>query len=188
MKNRFCNGIIFCRNGKALQKILLKVFKYRKTTIVLVVLLLAVSLVLIPSVGLEFSPSSDDDVVSLTVNMPVGTNLETTLSVVQKIESIIRNEISGFKDLTVTAGGSSDFLSGSSSYLGRIKITLPEYKKRIDTSEDIKRKLRTRFDDFPGVVFSFDSGHGRGAGNPNPIDILVKSNDTEAAKKTAEEN
>ena len=172
---------------KVYSRILLKVFKYRKTSIISVILLLIVSLFLIPAVGLEFSPSAADDVVSLTVNMPVGTNLETTLSVVQKIESIIRQDISGFRDLTVTAGGSSDFLSGSSSYLGRIKITLPEYKQRIDTSEDIKRKLRTRFDDFPGVVFSFDSGQGRGAGNPNPIDILVKSNDTEAAKKTAEE-
>ncbi len=170
---------------KLYSKALLKVFKYRKTTITSVILLLVVSLLFIPAVGLEFSPSADDDVVSLTVNMPVGTNLETTLSVVQKIEEIIRSEISGFEDLTVTAGGSSDFLSGSSSYLGKIKITLPEYSKRIDTSEDIKRKLRERFEEFPGVVFSFESGHGRGAGNPNPIDILIKSNDTDAAHETA---
>ena len=164
---------------------LLKVLKYRKTTITAVILLLAGSLFLIPSVGLEFSPSADDDVVSLTINMPVGTNLETTLAAVKKFESIIREDINGFEDLTVTAGGSSDFLSGSSSYLGKIKITLPEYEKRIDTSEDIKRKLRNRFDEFPGVVFSFESGHGRGAGNPDPIDILIKSNDTDAAQKTA---
>ena len=164
-----------------------KVFKFRKTAVASVIIMLIISVILLPSVGLEFSPSSDDDVVSLNVNMPVGTNLETTLEAVQRLESIIKKEISGFEDLTVTAGGSSDFLSGSSSYLGRIKITLPEYSKRIDTSEDIKRKLRTHFDEFPGVIFDFSTGHGRGAGNADPIDILVKSNDKEAAKETAVE-
>jgi len=161
------------------------VLKYRKTTIISVVILFVLSLVFIPAVGLEFSPRSEEDIVSLNVNMPVGTRLESTLEVMVQLETIIRNEISGFEDLTVTAGGSADFLSGSSSYLGRIAITLPEYNKRIDSSDDIKRKLRSHFKEFPGVTFDFSAGHGRGAGNLNPIDILIKSNDSEAAKETA---
>lgn len=160
------------------------VLRRRKSTIAAVAAIFILSLVLIPKVGLVFTPAMQDDEVTLNVTLPIGTNLETTKLVMDRLEEIAKGEITGYKSIIKTSGSSSGFFSGSSSHKGELYIGLPPFNERTDSADEVKSKLRAHFNEFPGVVFNFGTGR-RGPGNADPIDILVKSDDLERAMDTA---
>jgi HAE1 family hydrophobic/amphiphilic exporter-1 len=151
--------------------------------LVLVILILTVQRFL--SMGINMFPPMSEDSVTISVELPVGATLSRTTDVIQKFEQIIEKEINGYEDIIVTCGSGEGFFGGSSSYKGQIEIVLPEASKQIDTMTTVQQKLRNYFHDFPGVTFSFSAGFHR-IGNINPVDILVKSDDLENAKKVAE--
>jgi HAE1 family hydrophobic/amphiphilic exporter-1 len=130
-------------------------------------------------------PTMGQDSVSIQAELPMGTKLAVTKKVMNELESLVKNEIRGYEDIIVTAGerGFFGFLGASRSNRGSLTVTLPPYEQRIDDSQDVKQKLRAHFNDFPGVVFSFQGG-AMGF-STNPIDILVKSNDLEKSKEIA---
>lgn len=161
------------------------VLKIRWLVIILMVLLLFVSLAFIPAAGFELIPSMGEDSVAVNVELPIGTKLDVTKEVMHQLELLVREEIRGYENLIVSAGQRGFFGFGASQQnQGRLTVTLPSYEERIDDSNTVKQKLRSHFNDFPGAVFSF-SGGGMGF-NSNPVDIMVKSNDMEKGKKTAQ--
>lgn len=167
------------------KKALGSVLKHKVITIIIILALFVGSLFLIPVVGLELMPTQEEDSVIVSVEMPIGTKLEATKAMLHQIEFVIREEVEGFKNIILSAGGGGFFgLFGSSTNTGQITITLPPYEERIDTSTIIKEKLRSHFNDFPSAVFSFTGQQM--AGSLNPIDVVIKSEDLGLAKATAE--
>ncbi|WP_281167866.1 efflux RND transporter permease subunit [Sediminispirochaeta bajacaliforniensis] len=168
--------------------ILKGVLRHKIITIVVVLGIFLFSLTLIPKTGFEFMPSMQEDQVNLGVELPVGTKLEITETVLKQMEDIIRSEVKGYDDIITEVGEASFFGLGGSAigYKGNIRIMLPSYKERIDSSDDMKQKLRKHFNDFPSAVFSFDSSQGASFGGTTPIDILIKTEDLTKAKDIAE--
>ena len=160
---------------KLYRRILNVVLGRRKTTIAAVVFIFVISMVLLPLVGLEFTPAASEDEVVLAVELPTGSTLETTQEVMDRFERIVIDEVKGYENLIKTSGSSSGAFLGRSSHRGELSISLPPYKQRIDTADSIKRKLRAHFTEFPGLSFNFRTGQQRGPGNTNPIDIRLKS-------------
>jgi HAE1 family hydrophobic/amphiphilic exporter-1 len=161
------------------------VLRIRWLVVILMVLLFLVSIPFIFVSGFELMPTMGQDSVSIQAELPMGTKLAVTKKVMNELESLVKNEIRGYEDIIVTAGerGFFGFLGASRSNRGSLTVTLPPYEQRIDDSQDVKQKLRAHFNDFPGVVFSFQGG-AMGF-STNPIDILVKSNDLEKSKEIA---
>lgn len=168
--------------------ILRGVLRHKIITIVVVLAVFLSSLTLIPKTGFEFMPSMQEDQVNLGVELPVGTKLEITETVIKQMEDIVRSEVKGYDDIITEVGEASFFGLGGSAigYKGSIRIMLPPYKERIDSSDDVKQKLRKHFNDFPSAVFSFDSSQGASFGGTTPIDILIKTEDLTKAKDIAE--
>ncbi len=162
------------------------VLRFRKSTIIAVVGVFVASLFLIPVAGFEFMPSMEDDYVQVSVELPVGTKLEVTKSLMNQLEQLIRSEIEGYKEIIVSAGERSffGFLGASQSHKGELTVVLPDFAERIDSSTDIKQKLRGHFNDFPSATFAFAQNGGPG-GNASPIDVLVKTDDLDLGKETA---
>ncbi len=191
INNTFLAGIdnasesFFVELEKLYRKALGIVLRRRKTTIASVTGIFVLSLALLPLAGLELSPASGDDEVTLSVELPVGSNLETTKEVLNRLEKIAETEIDGYEDIIKTSGSASGFFSAADSYKGELYISLPQYSGRKDSSDDVKKKLRSHFSEFPGVVFRFTAGRQGGPRNPDPIDIMVKSDDLELASETA---
>jgi len=171
----------------AYEKALKFILRHRKITIIVIFLTFVGSLILIPVAGFEFMPQSDEDSVTLNVELPIGTSLDITKGIMSQIELVVRNDVKGFKDIIVRCGekGFFGFLGATESHKGSIMITLPDYKDRIDTSSVVKEKLRKYFNDFTSVKFKFGGGMMRGRSS-SPIDVLIKSNDTDKAKVVAE--
>ncbi len=156
-------------------------------TIIIIIIVFVMSLFLIPIAGIELFPRSDEDVVQLKVELPAGTKLDITKNIIEQFEQIIKNEIKGYKAIITMIGEKSffGFLGAAQSNKGTIMITLADKQSdRIESSSEIQGILRKHFNDFPSVVFAFDSGQGFG-GAASPIDILVKSNDLTKAMDIA---
>ncbi len=168
---------------------LLSVMRHKVLTVLSVAALFAGSLSLMPRLGFELFPAQEQDNVQLRVRMPLGTRLDVTEQVLFELEELIQSEVAGYKDLVVRAGDGDLFAAGA-PHTGRVSILLPEYEHRIESAAEIQARLRPHFDRFPGVELSFGGGGflgGNGSLGGGPaIDIGIRSNDAEEARRVAE--
>ncbi len=165
------------------------VLHHKVITIGIIVALLVASLVMIPVIGFIYMPEQGADSVSVSLEMPKGTRLETTDSVVRHLEALVRQDVKGVKSTTVSVGGGSMMgLGGSNTNTASLYITLyplAEREEGWDSDETAKVKIRKYFDQFPGAVLSFgSSGFSMGGSD---IDVVIKSNSMEQLRKAADD-
>ncbi|GMO68392.1 MAG: efflux RND transporter permease subunit [Treponemataceae bacterium] len=168
----------------------------KKKTVFFIFLLLVASLVLaVVGVGFEFMPASASNEVTVNLAMPKGTKLEVTEDSIRQMESIARQELKGVVSTTVSVGGGggmSSLFGGASSNTASLDITLTEFADRTgelkdaDSDESAKAKLRKYFGIFPGANFSFGSSGMSMGGGSGGIDVVIKSDDLDLARKTAD--
>ena len=153
---------------------------HRAVTIVVSASVLFMALALFPTLKINLmGRGGGDDNVTLNVTMPTGTSLAETTKVVQRFETIAKEEIQGYTTLIMSVG-TGGRRSSASTYTGSLSIRLPAASKQIDTSETIQRKLRAHFDEFADAQFSFSAGW-RGQISGSDIVIKVRSDDLETA-------
>ena len=179
-------GSLFNAMENLYKRILRWILKHRILTIVVILAIFVGSLFMIPLTGFELMPEQQDDFIQIAVELPVGTKLDITKTMMNQLELLVREEVKGYKDIITSSGEKSflGFLGSSQSHKGELTVTLPPYKQRKDSSSAIKEKLRKHFNDFPSAIFTFSGGMHFG-GAASPIDILVKSDDLERGKETA---
>ncbi|MCL2068197.1 MAG: efflux RND transporter permease subunit [Treponema sp.] len=163
-----------------------KVLKHKAVVIVSLLVLFIVSVVLIPIIGWEFMPQQEDDNVSITATLPLGTSLYETEAVLRQLQIIVEREIKGYERLVLRAGGGGIMsLGASNSHSGSLRINLPEYSKRIETASEIKEILRPHLNQFPGVIFSMGGGM-MNMGGGSAVDIILRTDDLVKGKALGE--
>ena len=129
----------------------------------------------------------NDTEVGLNVELPLGTKLSETKSVLEQFYDIVKDEVKGYENIIVSVGSSSGMsLSSDTSYKGSISITLPDASKQIDSAESVKAKLRRHFEDFPTATFTFDDGKMQQM-TGSDIDIALSGNSLEKLLQTGKE-
>jgi len=165
-----------------------RVLKHKKWVIITLLVLFVGSIVTaIKVVGYEFMPQQEEDNVSISATLPMGTALAETESTLQQLQVIVEQEIdkSNYKEIIINAGGGS-LLGGGGSHSGSLRINLVDFKDRNITAEEIKTILRSHFNQFPGVSFTFSGGRGGGMSGGNPVDIVLRTEDLVKGKATAD--
>lgn len=152
---------------------------HRKATVVICFSALIISLALATTLNINMMSNGKDDSVTLNVTLPIGTNLNETMTVMSQFEQIVRDEIKGYKTLTSTSGSSN-------SYNGRLEIKLPNSDEQIDDAQTIQNKLRAHFNDFAGAKFGFRAGM-RGQMTGSDIKIKIRCDDLEKALDVADQ-
>ena len=168
---------------KVYRKILNLALKNRLVTIVIAVCLLAISVAILPTLGLNMMPAGNDDSVTLNITMPIGTPLSETKVVALAFEDILRKEVTTYKNLTTTIGSAGR--GGNSSYKASVEITLPESSEQVETAAQIQALLRSHFADFAGAKFGFQAGF-RGQMMGADLDIAIRSDDLDMALEVAD--
>jgi HAE1 family hydrophobic/amphiphilic exporter-1 len=167
------------------------VLGHKILTVVSLLVLLGGSIYMIPKIGWVFMPTQDEDSVTVSVTLPMGTALPETEAVLHQLETIIAREVvdaagnSGYNQTVVSAGSGGGMFGGSSNS-GSVRINLPRYASRIMSADEIKAIVRTHFNEFPGVLIYFSSGNGPGMGSSNPVDIAIRTDDLVKGKAIAE--
>ncbi|MDA3900179.1 MAG: efflux RND transporter permease subunit [Spirochaetes bacterium] len=170
------------------RSVLIVALNHRKKTVFIVLGVLLVTLCFLPFMRINPIPSMSDDSVTVNLEMPLGTPLEDTESVIRQLEKFITSDIRGIKNLTVNVGlgMGNPMTSTDATYIGSITIQLPKSKNQIDTSEIIKEKIRAHFGDFPMAKLTFEQGMSQQMmGIGSDIDIALRSDDFNAALETA---
>ncbi len=146
------------------------------------------SFFMIPLTGFEFTPEQEEDSVSVSLEMPVGTRLDVTRAVLRQLELIVRDEVDTFRDIIIEAGQPAffGFLGASDTSRGSLTVILPPFRERTVSAREVQQILRSHFNDFPGAVFNFDQGGGGGF-NAAPIEIILRSEDRELMRQTGEQ-
>ncbi len=125
--------------------------RYKVVTIGTALLLLAVSLMQIPKLGLSFTPPQPEESVVLNAELPLGSSLSATEAVMDQLQEIAEENLHGYTHISQRVGGDQ-------ANAGQMEIVLPDLGKRPMSITEMKKELRTYFEFFPDVSFTFGGG------------------------------
>jgi HAE1 family hydrophobic/amphiphilic exporter-1 len=161
---------------------------HRFVTVTLAFLLLGGSLFLIPFVGVELMPASDEGEVRVSAEMAVGTRLDLVDHTFQKIEKIVYEAVPEIDNTVSFIGGSS--WRGRGSNAGEMRIALKPLKDRTRSSDEIAADLRKKLSFIPGTAIRTRAGQGLfllriGTGGTDRVQVEVHGYDLETSNALA---
>ena len=137
-------------DGKSLPPVFApSVLDHRLLSLVIVFFAFVASLCLIPMVGVELMPATDESEVRVEAEMAVGTRLAIVDRVFQKIESVVQREVPEIENTVSFIGGTGWRVRGSNA--GEIRIALKPVGERKRSSEEIAAVLRAKLAGIAGV-------------------------------------
>ena len=152
--------------------------KHRKSVIAIALVSFFASFAIVPLVGTEFIPETDEGFISLRLNTPVGSSLEYTDGKVQQVEAMLKvvPEIA----LAMTTVGSEE----GRNY-ARVNLRLVERKDRTRSQKEIERAIRDAAEAGAGIelAFGFDRPVWVNLLGPDPETLTTLI--TEFAQKVA---
>jgi HAE1 family hydrophobic/amphiphilic exporter-1 len=167
------------------KKFLSRLLDHKGKVLTLVVLIFVFSMMQFSKLGVSLAPPMSEDSLTISLELPMGTPLAETEHDTLQLVALFE-EIGGYENMIVSVGESGRF--GGSTYTNKssVEVNLPDAVDQTVTVAEMKTILRQHFNDFPGAVLEFTS-RGPGMGNDNPVDILVQSDDLDAAIAFADE-
>jgi len=132
--------------------------EHRVLVIAMAILALAGSVALIPSIGVELMPATDESEVRVNAEMAVGTRLDLFEERSRRIEEIVRETVPERTSMVTSVGGSPWRPGGT--HTGEVRIALVPRGARRRSSEDIAADLRKRLSEFPGMIIRTRAGEG----------------------------
>ena len=112
--------------------------------------LFVLAVVLLPQVGAELMPQTDEGEVTVEAELAVGARIERTDAVLRRLEEMIRQHVPESRTVVSSAGGTG--FRSSSSHRGIIQIILKPRSERTRSNDEISRDLRRQLAGLPGVV------------------------------------
>lgn len=149
-------------------------------------ILIATVMLIMPRLGFEFFPASDEGQVQASLEMPVGTRLEETDKVVRRIESLL-NDRSKYPEVKHVAGmvGVQSVgvtgASGSGGQYGIVRAFLSRRRVRVEagqrSDQEVVAALRQDILSIPDVIakVTAESSMGGGGGADVELNVLCEN-------------
>ena len=116
------------------------------------VVLLLGSFALVPVIGLELMPESDEGRLNMQVEMPVGAPLDVTTSTMKEIEDRVRGALRPDElDSLITTAGPESWWRPAQSNQGTMEIMLTPLTERSRGQEEILASIRHAIADVPAA-------------------------------------
>ncbi|MBI4402505.1 MAG: efflux RND transporter permease subunit [Nitrospirae bacterium] len=167
---------------------------HRKILIGAIVLFFAGSMALVPLIGSEFIPVTDESQFRIIVRAPVGQRVEKTEQQVAEIERVIRETVRP-EELETIVSSTGVLASGRSSLFNpntgphtsivQVYLTSPDRRRRnqIQIMNEVRPKVLKLF---PGVAMFFDPGglvkRVTSFGSQKAVDVEIYGYDFEKAR------
>jgi HAE1 family hydrophobic/amphiphilic exporter-1 len=172
-----------------------KSLHHRPTVFALGFALFAVALYLLPRIGFEFQPTTDEGEVRVEAEMAVGTRIENTENVLIQLENRIREVVpEAIMLITQAGGGGGGGWGGSSTHRGDITVRLVPKTERQRTNEQIAIDLRRQLAGLPGVVVRARASGGQqmrgmpgGGGGDSRLSVEITGHDLTVSKRIAQD-
>ncbi len=172
-------------------KIITWALAHKKTVVFGTIGIFIVSLVLIPFIGTELTPDTDQGEINITAEMPVGTNLWATDSAIAKLEKILVGEIPEMRVLSTSIGSGSGFtalfMSTPGPHSSQIYVELVDRSERSRSLKKIQQDLRPKLNDIPGLKVRFTTEQfSELFFGGKAIEVKIEGYDLAKAKKVSE--
>ena len=175
------------------RSLLHRALNHRPTIIMTGAALFVVALLILPTVGFELMPQTDEGEVTVDAELPVGSRIERMHDALERLEAMIRPEVPEAETLISSAGGGG--FMGGSAHRGNISIRLKPRTERNRSNEQIAMHLRrTLSGQLPGVVIRARPSGGNnqmnrimGGGNESRVALEIRGHDLTDAKRLAED-
>ncbi len=169
--------------------------QHRRLFIAAVLLIFTGSLALVPRIGTEFLPVSDESQFRIALRAPVGQRVEKTEQQVADVERVLRESIPAHELETIVSstgvlsqGRSSLFNPNTGPHTSSIQVYLAPVDKRrrsqVQIMNDVRPKILTLF---PGVAMSFDPGglvkRVTSFGSQKAVDVEIYGYDFDKARE-----
>jgi len=169
------------------KRVLTMLLQHKGKVLLLVVLLFALSVKLFTGMGIIMAPPMSEDSIRISIELPSGTSLDETEQTALQLAGLFDDKYSGaYENMTVTIGSGGGFGGTNNSNAANIRISLPSYQEQSVSATDMKAFLREHFNDFPSTTVEFES-FGMGVASDTPVDVVIRSDDMDAAMEAAEE-
>jgi CzcA family heavy metal efflux pump len=187
LRDRFMrlSQAFFDRLDAGYQDVLQWALGHRKVVVVGVLAVFLASLGLVPLIGSEFFPASDESQFRVFLRAPIGTRVEETEKVVARVEQMFQQNLrpgelqSIVSTVGIPAGRSALFTGNTGPHAAQVQAYLSTPDKRTRSDVQIVAALRPRFaGEFPGTVTYFNLGGivqrvlNRGSQNPLEVEVL----------------
>src|SRR5262245_6553609 len=182
----------------AYQDVLHWALGHRKAVVLGVLVVFAASMSLIPLIGTEFFPNSDENQFRVTLRAPLGTRVEETEKMVVRIEALVRQNLQPGELASIVSnvgipGGRSALFSGNTGpHAASVQVYLKTPDQRTRSDVQIVNAIRPRFaGEFPGSLTYFNLGgiisRVLNRGSQNPLEVEVLGYDLDDAPGVARE-
>ncbi len=135
------------------ERVLKWALNHRKKTVLTVLVVFLLSLCSVPLAGMDFMASMDEGVVSVTVELPNGTDLdtteETTLEVLYRLQEIPE------ADVIYANVGSGMMSAGTNS--ASVTVNLVDKSERKRSADEVSAAIEEMLADIPGAEISASS-------------------------------
>jgi len=138
---------------------------HRKMVIGGVVAALLSALALVPLIGTEFFPPSDESQFIIRVRAPVGTRVEETERLIAKMEGLLKDTLrpgeynTMISTVGVPGGRSGLFSQNTGPHTAQLQVYLATADKRKRTDRDIVAAVRPKLaGQFPGTTYTVQFG------------------------------
>lgn len=132
---------------------------HRKTVVFGAVALFSGAMLLVPYIGFEMMPETDESEVRVDMEMPPGTRVEVMDELAKRAETIVRREVPEIKHLLTEVGGGG-FMS-SSTHRAELRLQLVDKKDRTRSTQEIANLLRPKLNLQPGLIVRARSSSGQ---------------------------
>ncbi len=148
---------------------------HRALTLVLAGVALAGAVSLVPRLGSEFMPPTDEGELRVSIEMEPGTRLDVLDERVRRIERLLREAVPETEHMIVSVGASG--FRASSPATASIQIQLQGLDQRSRSSEQIAAALRPELSGIPGTTVRVRASQGmvmRGLGGEEGERLAVE--------------
>ncbi|WLV24161.1 efflux RND transporter permease subunit [Aciduricibacillus chroicocephali] len=152
------------------QGALKKVLKFRKTTIFVTLGLTVASLFLIPFIGAEFLPSSDQGQLQIKVETPPGSSLKHTKNITDEVNAKLEKHRDIITTNYTSVGGGGFGRMGGTSNEATFRIELVPAADRTISTDALIQQLNKEMRSIKGADIAI-SGAEEGMGTGSPVQI-----------------
>ncbi len=174
--------LFFTGVARAYVSLLRLCLRFRKLTLLTVLGALVGSLSLVPLVGLEFMPQTDNGEFQVSVETPVGSSLDYTASKLRQVDSVLRE----FPEVAHTYATVASGTSTTGNNTAQILVTMVERDQRSRTPQDMSRPVREALAVIPGIDITVGTPSPMG-GSSSPIDIAISGQSLQVLEPLSED-
>ncbi|MSO36286.1 MAG: efflux RND transporter permease subunit, partial [Acidobacteria bacterium] len=176
-------------------RMLHKALAHRPTVFATGFALFAVALLLLPRIGFEFQPQTDEGEITVDAELAVGSRLERTEAVLIGLEERIRQSVPEAVMLITQVNGGGGGWGGGSTHRGNVNVRLVPRDERERSNEQISMQLRRELSGIPGVIIRARPSGGQnqmmrgmgGGGGDSRLSIEILGHDLDQSKRIAQD-